>query len=177
MELSARNGKPGYECEVCGEFVSDLRLSHICRRCGKHLCLRCSVFHFMPSKLPLRILGHRNIERSSFVCPDCQEILENEEAAAQAEKEEESLRPITKCSLCAANDEPPERKIFGYTPPQFSNCDRCGRLVCDQCIMCPPDSSYKYNLACSACYSTIEQEDARKREEYWREEEENKLEE
>lgn len=175
MELSSRNGKPGFECEVCGEFVGDLRLSHICRRCGKHICLRCSISRFMPSKLPPRIFGYRGIERSSFVCTDCEEILENEETEAFVQKEEESLRPITKCSLCAATDEPPEYKIFGYSPPQFSNCDRCGRLVCDQCIMRPPDSDYKNNLVCSECYSRIEQENARIREEYWREEEENNL--
>jgi hypothetical protein len=85
----------------------------------------------MPSKLPLRIFRYRRIERSSFVCPDCEEILENEETEAQAEKDEESSRPITKCSLCAATDEPPGYKIFGYRPPQFLNCERCGRLVCD----------------------------------------------
>jgi post-segregation antitoxin (ccd killing protein) len=42
--------------------------------------------------------------------------------------------------------------------------------------MSPPDSDYGHNLVCAECYSAIEQENARKREEYWREEEEKKLE-
>lgn len=104
--------------------------------------------------------------------------MENEEIEAQAEKEEESSRPITKCALCTATDEPPEYKTFGYRPPTFSNCERCGKLVCDQCRIEVYDPYYDYDIVCRECYTAKEQEDKRKREEYWREvEEENKIEE
>jgi hypothetical protein len=68
-------------------------------------------------------------------------------------------------------------KIFGYNPPRFSNCERCGKLVCDQCRIAVYDPFYDYDIVCRECYAAKEQEDERKREEYWREEEENKLEE
>jgi hypothetical protein len=117
------------------------------------------------------------MEKPSYVCPDCKDELLNKEIEAQAEEEEESPRPITKCALCAANDKPPDMKTFGYSPPHFSNCERCGRLVCDQCLIAVFDPSYDYGLVCRDCYQSKEQQDAKKREELWREEEENKLEE
>jgi|GEM_PF-2934089 len=176
MWQPTKNIKIGYECDFCGNHFGDIGLSNICQRCQKRICPQCSTIHFTSHKLSSPLFRYRRIEKPSHICPDCKEILESEEAAAQAEKDEESSRPITKCSLCASTDEPPEYKIFGYRLPTFTNCDRCGKLVCDQCSLSPPDSSFKYNLVCSECYSAIEQEDARIREEYWREEEENKLE-
>jgi hypothetical protein len=68
-------------------------------------------------------------------------------------------------------------KTFGYRPPHFSNCERCGRLVCDQCLIEVYDPLYEYDILCRDCYEAKEQQDAKEREEYWREEEENKLEE
>jgi len=177
MGYSVRNGKLGYECDVCGGFIGDLRLSNICRRCCKRICTRCSILHFIPSKLSPQFFGYRRIEKPSYVCPDCNEKLENEEIEVQAEKEEEPPRTITTCQRCGANDEPPESKIFGYSPPHFSNCERCGRLVCDQCLISVYDPFYEYDIVCRDCYEAKEQQDAREREEYWREEEENKLEE
>jgi hypothetical protein len=176
MGYSVRNGRLGFECEVCGDF-SDLRLTNLCGRCIKRICWRCSIAHVFPDKLPPRFFRYRRIEMPSYVCPECNEELENEEIEAQAEKEEESSRPITKCALCTATDEPPEHKTFGYRPPTFSNCERCGKLVCDQCRISVYDPYYDYDIVCRECYSAKEQEDKRKREEYWREEEENKLEE
>ncbi|MDP2926598.1 MAG: hypothetical protein Q8N65_00425 [bacterium] len=67
-------------------------------------------------------------------------------------------------------------KIFGYSPPHFLSCERCGRLVCDQCLIEVYDPLYEYKIVCRDCYEAKEQQDAKKREEYWREEEENKLE-
>jgi len=172
-----QNDKLGFECEVCGNFVGDLKLSHICRRCHKLICTLCSTPHFFPSSLPPQFLRNRKMEKPSYVCPDCKEELENEEIEVQAEEENESPKPITKCALCAATDEPPDMKIFGYSPPQFSNCERCGKLVCDQCLVAVFDPSYDYGLVCRDCYQSKEQQDAKEREEYWREEEENKFEE
>jgi hypothetical protein len=57
------------------------------------------------------------------------------------------------------------------------NCQKCGRLVCDGCLVSVYDPYYEYDIVCRECYEAKEQEDAKKREEYWREEEENKLEE
>jgi hypothetical protein len=62
-------------------------------------------------------------------------------------------------------------------PPTFMNCERCGRLVCDQCLIDVYDPYYDYGLVCKECYQAKEQQDAKEREEYWREEEENKIEE
>lgn len=177
MGYSVRNGKLGYECDVCGVFIGDIRLLRSCYRCHKNICSLCAKLSFNASKLPPQFFRYRRIEKPSYVCPDCKEELENEEIEAQAEDEEEFPRPITKCALCAANDEPPEYKIFGYRPPTFSNCERCGKLVCDQCRIAVYDPCYEYDIVCRECYAAKEQEDERKREEYWREEEENKIEE
>lgn len=169
--------KIGYECDFCGNHFGDISLSNICQRCQKRICPQCSTIHFTPYKLSSPLSRYRRIEKPSHVCPDCKEILENQEAEARAEKEEESSRPITKCSLCAATDEPPEYRIFGYRLPTFTNCDRCGKLVCDQCLIAVYDPSYEYGLVCRDCYQSKEQQDAKEREELWREEEENKIEE
>ena len=110
MGYSIRNGKLGFECEVCWRFVGDLRLSNFCRRCHKLICTLCSIPHFFTNKLPPQFLRSRRMDKLSYVCPDCKEELESEEIDVQAEDEEESPRPITKCSLCAATDEPPDLK-------------------------------------------------------------------
>jgi len=177
MGYSVRNGKLGYEYDVCGVFLGDLRFYKSCRRCQKAICSSCAVLSFSPSNLSPRFLRYRRIEKPSCVCPDCKEELENEEIEVQAEKEEEPPRTITTCQRCGANDEPPESKIFGYSPPHFSNCERCGRLVCDQCLISVYDPFYEYDIVCRDCYEAKDQQDAREREEYWREEEESKLEE
>ncbi len=80
-------------------------------------------------------------------------------------------------AFCTATDEPPEYKIFGYRTPTFSNCERCGKLVCDQCHIAVYDPFYEYGIVCKDCYAAKEQQDEKEREEYWREEEENKIEE
>ena len=177
MWQPTRNIKIGYECDVCGNYFGDIRLSNICQRCQKRMCTRCSTVHFTPERLSPLFFRHRRIEKPPYVCPDCKEELENEEIEVQNEKEEEPLRTITTCQRCGANEEPPERKIFGYSPPTFTNCERCGKLVCDQCLISVYDSSYDYDLVCRDCYEAKEQQDTKEREEYWREEEENKLEE
>jgi len=107
----------------------------------------------------------------------CKEDLENREIEVQAEKEQKPLGTITTCQRCGANDEPPDMKIFGYSPPHFSNCERCGRLVCDQCLVAVYDPFYEYDIVCKDCYEAKEQQDAKEREEHWREEEESKIEE
>lgn len=177
MGSSIRKGKLGFECDVCRDFVGDLRLSNVCRRCLKRICLPCSIPHFIPSKPPPQFFRNRRIEKPAYVCPDCKEELEHEEIEVQAEEEDESPRPITTCQICGANDEPPESKIFGYSLPHFLNCERCGRLVCDQCLISIYDPFYEYNIVCKDCYEAKEQQDAKEREEHWREEEESNLEE
>ena len=101
---------------------------------------------------------------------------QREELDDKAEEESEPAQPITTCQRCGANDKPPDYKIFGYKPPTLKNCQKCGRLVCDGCLISVYDPSYEYDIVCRECYEAKEQEDAKKREEYWREEEENKLE-
>jgi len=172
MGYSVRNDKLGFECEVCADF-SDLRLTNLCGRCHKRICISCSTAHFFLDKLPSRFFRYRRIEKPTYVCPDCEEELENEEIEAQAERGEEPPRTITTCQRCGSNDEPPDMKIFGYSPPHFSNCERCGRLICDQCLIAVYDPFYEYDNVCRDCYEAKEQQDAKEREEYWREEEEN----
>lgn len=177
MGLSARNGKPGFECDVCGAFTGDLKFLKSCRKCHKDICSSCAALSFGPNDFFPRFNRRFRIEKSSFVCPECEEELEDEKIEAQAEKEEESSRPIIKCALCTATDEPPEEKIFGYRPPTFTNCERCGKQVCDQCLIAVYDPSYDYGLVCRDCYQFKEEHDEKEREELWREEEENKVEE
>ena len=112
MGYSVRNGKLGFECEVYFR-VSDLRLSHFCRRCHKLICTLCSTPHIFPNDLPPQFLRYRRIDKPSYVCPDCKEELENEEIEVQAEEEEESSRPMTTCQICKTDDSPPDHKIFG----------------------------------------------------------------
>jgi len=170
MGLSARNGKPGFECDVCGAFIGDLKFLKSCRKCHKNICSSCAALSFGPNDFFPRFNRHFRIEKHQFVCPDCEEELEDEKIKAQAEKEEEPPKTITTCQLCGSNDEPPEERIFGYRPPTFTNCERCGRLVCDQCIIAVYDSSYDYGLVCRDCYQSKEQQDEKEREELWREE-------
>lgn len=177
MGYSVRNGKLGFECDVCGVFVGDIRLLKSCYRCHKDICPLHARWIIKPASLRPQFRFYRWEDRLCYVCPDCKEELENEEIEAQAEEEEESARPITKCSLCAADDEPPEYKTFGYRTPTFSNCPRCGKLVCDQCRISVYDPFYEYDIVCKECYEAKEQEDASEREEYWREKEETAFEE
>jgi hypothetical protein len=177
MGLSARNGKPGFECDVCGVFIDDFKFLKSCRRCHIDICLGCASLSFNPSDLFPRFNRHLRIEKPSFVCPDCEEELNKEKTEAQTEEENETPRTITTCQLCGSNDEPPEERIFGYQPPTFMNCEKCGKLVCDQCLIAVYDPSYDYSLVCRDCYQSKEQQDAKEREEYWREEEESKIEE
>jgi len=177
MGLSARNGKPGFECDICGVFISDLRFHKSCSRCHKDICSRCAALSFSSSNLFPRFNRFRRIERPSYVCPDCEEELHNEKKEAQTEEEKEPSRTITTCQLCGSNDEPLEEKIFGYRPPTFTNCERCGKPICDQCLIAVHDPSYDYGLVCRDCYQSKEKQDEKEREELWREEEEIKLEE
>ena len=177
MSYSVRYGKIGFECDVCGNYFSGLFLMELCRKCKKQICPTCRRIHLSPSRSSFRLQRYPRLEKPTFVCPDCETDLESEEIEAQVEKEEESTRTITTCRLCGADDSPPDYKIFGYKPPTFMNCQKCGRLVCDGCLVSVYDPYYEYDIVCGECYEAKEQEDAKKREEYWREEEENKLEE
>ena len=47
---------------------------------------------------------------------------------------------------------------------------------CDQCRIAVHDPFYEYDIVCKKCYEAKEQEDAKKREELWPEEEEKQLE-
>jgi hypothetical protein len=179
MGYSVRNGKLGFECDVCESFFPGLFLMELCHKCKKQICPKCQRIHLSPSRSSFRLQRYPRLEKPTFVCPDCEADLESEEIEAQAEKEEESPKLITKCALCTATDKPPEYKTFGYRPPTFTNCEKCGKLVCDQCLIAVYDPSYDYDLVCRDCYQSKEQQDEKEREEYWREkeEEENKFEE
>jgi hypothetical protein len=173
MEYSVRSGKHGFECEVCGRFVGDLKLSHFCRRCHKLICILCSTPHFFPTDLSPQFLRNRKIDKPSYVCPDCKEELGSEEIEVPVEEEDESPRQITECALCAATDEPPDQKTFGYSSPDFFNCERCGKLVCENCIRSATDMMHGYfyetlennNMVCKECYEGLEKEYAARWEE------------
>jgi hypothetical protein len=177
MGYSARNGKLGFECDVCGVFVGDIRLLKSCYRCHKDICPLHARLTLKPASLRPQFRPSRWDDRLCYVCPDCDEERQREELDDKAEEESEPAQPITSCQRCGANDEPPDMKTFGYRAPHFSNCERCGRLVCDQCLIEVYDPLYEYKIVCRDCYEAKEQQDAKKREEYWKEEEENKLEE
>jgi len=176
MAYSAKYGKLGFECDVCGNYFPGLFLMETCRKCEKQICPLCRRIRLSQSRSYFGLHRRLKFEKPEYVCPDCAADLESEEIKAQAEKEEESSRPITTCQICGADDSPPEYKIFGYSPPYFLNCDRCGRLGCDNCITGSPEPHYEYDVICRDCYKTLEEEETREREEHWREEEENKLE-
>jgi len=176
MAYSFKYGKLGFECDVCGNYFPGLFLIEICRECEKQICPLCRRIRLSQSRSYFGLHRRSKFEKPEYVCPDCEANLEIEEIEAQAEKEEESSRTITKCALCTATDEPPEYKTFGDRTPTFFNCERCGKLVCDQCLIDVYDPYYDYGLVCKECYQAKEQQDAKEREEYWREEEEKKLE-
>jgi len=177
MAYSVKYGKLGFECDVCGDYFPGLSLIEICRECKKQICPLCRRIRLSQSRSYFGLHRRSKFEKPEYVCPDCEANLEIEEIEAKAEKDKESSRPVTTCQRCGADDSPPEYKIFGYRPPEFSNCEKCGRLVCDHCLISVYDPFYEYNIVCRNCYEAKEQEDAREREEYWREEEENKFEE
>jgi len=177
MGYSVRNGKLGFECDVCGVFVGDIRLLQSCYWCGRVICPLHARLFFKPSDLPPQLRRYRRDDGLRYACPDCFEEHERESPKDEVKEEPEPSEPITKCALCTATDEPLDSKIFGYRPPTFSSCHRCGKLVCDQCLMAVYDPFYDYDLVCRECYDAKEQQDAKEREEHWREEEENKLEE
>ena len=185
MGYSVRYGKLGFECDVCGVFIGDLRLLKSCYSCHKDICSLHARWTLKPTSLRPQFRFSRREDKFCYVCPECdeerkREELEKEEEEKQKQEEleeEEAKRVITKCQICTATDEPPEYKTFGYRTPTFSNCERCGKLVCDQCRIAVYDPYYDYDIVCRECYTAKEQEDKRKREEYWREEEESKLEE
>jgi len=106
------------------------------------------------------------------VCSDCYEELErkNSEEESRIEEDKEPPKPITKCELCTASDEPPGQKIFGYNSPTFRSCERCGKLVCNGCSTSSLDGQYEYSVICSQCYAALSEEDEQEREELKREE-------
>ena len=100
--------------------------------CHRVLCSLCVRRFYLSSDDYFRPRWRRFPLEYIEICSHCYEELEREklEEESKIEEEQEPPEPITKCELCGANDEPPDRKIFGYSPPTFRNCDRCGKLVC-----------------------------------------------
>jgi hypothetical protein len=187
MGYSVRNGKLGFECDVCGVFVGDIKLLKSRYYCHKDICPLHARFFVKRSDLPPQLRKYRRDDPICYACPDCdeerqREDLEKEEEEKQRQKEleeEEANRVINQCSLCSANDAwtgGPETFPSGIQLT-FHNCDRCGRLVCNGCLVSVYDPLYEYDLVCKECYEAKEQEDEREREVHWREEEENKIEE
>lgn len=176
MGYSVRNGKLGFECDVCGVFVGDIRLLKSCYRCHKDICPLHARWTLKPTSLRPQFRFSRWEDKFCYVCPECDEERQREEQEEKKKEEErieeESQKPITTCQICGADDRPPDYKIFGYKSPEFLNCDRCGRLGCDNCISGSPEGHYEYDVICRECYQAIEQEEAREREEYRREVEE-----
>lgn len=179
MAIQIKDGRIGFSCDVCGEFVGNIGLRESCQKCRKDLCFDHARPGHVRMKSPPALRRIRF--KLTFLCPACLDEIEREEQEEQQEKEElekeREQRPVTHCKLCSADDSPPDQKIFGYRPPTFTNCERCGRLVCDQCLLDVYDPYYDYGLVCKECYQAKEQQDAKEREEYWLEEEENKIEE
>ena len=164
----------GLLCDVCKSEIKNLWFLRTCIECHRILCSGCiRRFYYHSTK----INGPRWQKftlKYEEVCNDCYEKLEEErlEEESKIEDEKEPPKPITKCELCTATDEPPERKTFGDRKPHFTRCDRCGRNVCDLCIIDIYNPRYDYDLICRKCYNEIEEEEAREREEIWRKREE-----
>jgi len=165
MEYSARDGKQGLECDVCGVFVGDSRLLKSCYRCHKNICPLHARLTAKPASLRPQFSSRRWDDRLCYVCPDCDEERQREELDDTAEEESEPTQPITICQICGANDKPRDMKTFGYRTPTFSNCERCGKLVCDQCHRAVYDPFYEYGMICKDCYAAKEQQDEKEREE------------
>jgi len=162
----------GLFCEVCGSKIMDLRFLRICQKCYRVLCSLCARRFYLASYDYFRPRWRKLSLKYTEVCSDCYEKLEREksEEESRIEEDKEPPEPITKCELCTASDKPPDRKIFGYNPRTFYNCDRCGRLVCNGCSTASPEGHYEYNLICSQCYAALSEEDEQEREELKREE-------
>jgi len=127
MGYSARNGKLGFECDVCGVFVGDIRIIKSCDRCHKDICPPHARLTSKPASLRPQFRPSRWGDRVCYVCPDCDEERQREKLNDKAEEESEPAQPITTCQRCGANDEPPDMKTFGYRAPHFSNRPRPAR--------------------------------------------------
>lgn len=92
---------------------------------------------------------------------NCFEKLEEQEVEDQTNKETETNVPIAVCELCGSDNGPSDHKIFGYGPPEFHRCDKCGKPVCDSCSIPSTHGHHKYGLACRECYDDVGREDER----------------
>jgi hypothetical protein len=159
----------GLSCEVCGTRAKNPSLFRICPECHRIVCAACVRRLYLCSKDYSRLRWSKFSPKYREVCSDCHEELQAQQLEDQVEEKPEASGPITTCEICGSNDEPPDHKIFGYRPPQFLRCDRCGKLVCDSCNKPSPEGHYEYGMICSQCYDDLAREDEREREESRRE--------
>jgi len=171
----------GLPCGVCGEPISIYGFK-LCNRCHIVLCVKHRRSRIEQSDLPPQF---RRRERLHFVefCPDCFDEVERE---AQEKIEEEDLKEkeyqewrenqvVHQCSICSANDAPDEGpKTFpSGLQLSFHTCGRCGKLVCNSCILSATDMMHgyfyeaivKYEMVCKECYEALESEYATRWEE------------
>jgi len=185
MAYSVRYGKVGFECDVCGVFVGDIRLLKSCYRCHKDICPLHARWTIKPASLRPQFRFSRLVDKFCYVCPECDEERQREEQEKEEEvrqrqeeiEEEEARKVIPRCQVCGAHEAHAEGKTFPSPPLSFTNCERCGKLICNFCATTPPDCHKNWFLICKECCNYFVEEDEREREEYWRKEEENKLEE
>ncbi len=87
------------------------------------------------------------------------------------EEFEEPDEPVPHCQICDVHEIHGGQKDFpSGLQFFFLNCERCGRLCCNGCIS--GSSLAGYNIVCNPCYDEVTEQEAREREEYWREREE-----
>jgi len=101
MGYSVRNRKLGFECDVCGVFVGDIRLLKSCNRCQKVICPLHARLFLKTSDLPSQFRRYRRDDGFCYACPDCDEERqreklekEGEERQRQKELEEEEANKV-----------------------------------------------------------------------------------
>jgi hypothetical protein len=110
MADSVRYGKVGFECDVCGVCIGDIRLLKRCYRCHKDICPLHARWALKPESLRPQFRFSRWEDRFCDVCPDCDEERQREELEREEEdrqrqeelEEEEAKRVIPRCQICGA---------------------------------------------------------------------------
>jgi hypothetical protein len=130
MAYSVKYGKLGFECDVCGVFIGDIRLLKNCYYCHKDICPLHARWGLKPVSLRPRFRFSRWEDRFCDVCPDCEEERQREEQEKEEEErqrqeeleEEEARRVIPRCQICGAHEVHGEGKTFPSPPLSFTNC-------------------------------------------------------
>lgn len=157
-------------CDICGEMIP-FQMPKSCQRCHKKLCIMCTQY-IEPYEQWWSGKWHRSKKRKLFdnpACPKCYDEIEKESEDKKAEeeekrekeehiKEDEEQNPKFKCNLCTASGNFQSTYSIG-APLVFTNCPKCGRSVCTNCIV---SSDMYENSVCKNCYDQLLNEKAEK---------------